>query len=163
MTLARKTKPSLPAIYADIYGLIICEMAFGSRFLLNENRTLVERYLEKPTGKAILNSLKLLWSMRGKIEDEEVDKFVDQLYEATKSAQNITGEEYAKSLLILRVMAAKEEVRKAIEKRVRRDAKTHPHLYAGLATQKKQLSITEEQRRRAKARRKRSYIPHSLI
>lgn len=69
-------------------------------------------------------------------------KSVDQLYEATKSAQSITGEQYAKSLLILRVMAAKEEVRKAIEKRVRRDAETRPHLFAGLAPQKKQVSIT---------------------
>ncbi len=155
LTVARKTNPSLPAIYADIYTLIICEMAFGSRFLLNEERMLVERYLEKPTGKTILNSLKLLWSMRGKIEDEEVDKFVGQLYEVTKSAQNITGEEYAKSLLLLRVMAAKEEVRKAIEKRVQRDVKTRPYLFAGLASVKKRVSITEEQRRKARAKRKR--------
>lgn len=154
LTVARKTNPSLPAIYADIYTLIICEMSFGSRFLLNEDRTLVERYLEKPTGKTILNSLKLLWSMRGKIEDEEVDKFVGQLYEATKSAQNITGEEYAKSLLLLRVMAAKEEVRKAIEKRVRKELRTHPHLFAGLAPRKKQISITEEQRSKARKRKK---------
>jgi len=38
------------------------------------------------------------------------------------------------------------EVGKAIEKRVRRDAKTHPNLFAGLAPRKKQVSITEEQR-----------------
>lgn len=156
LTIARKTNPSLPAIYADIYSLIICEMAFGSRFLLNEERMLVERYLEKPTGKTILNSLKLLWSMRGKIEDEEVDKFVGQLYEATKSTQQITGEEYAKSLLLLRVMAANEEIRKAIEKRVRRDLKIHPHLFAGLALVRKQVSITEGQKRKARAKKKKS-------
>lgn len=158
LTVARKTNPLLPAIYADIYSLIICEMAFGSRFLLNEERMLVERYLERPTGKTMLNSLKLLWSMREKIEDEEVDKFVGQLYEATKSAQKITGEEYAKSLLMLRIMAAKKEVRKAIEKRVRRDAKTHPHLFAGLAPIKKQVSITEEQRRKARVKRRKKQI-----
>lgn len=156
LTVARETNPTLPAIYADVYTLIICEMAFGSRFLLNEERTLVERYLEKPTGKTILNSLKLLWSMREKIEDEEVDKFVVQLYEATKSAQEITGEEYAKSLLLLRIMAANKEVRKAIEKRVRKDAKIHPYLFARLAPVKKRVSITEEQRRKAKARKGKS-------
>jgi hypothetical protein len=92
--------------------------------------------------------------MRGKIEDEEVDKFVGQLYEATKSAQNITGEEYAKSLLLLRVMAAKEEVRKAIEKRVQRDAKLHPHLFARLAPVRNRVPMTEEQRQKARAKRK---------
>ncbi|MBA7468673.1 hypothetical protein ES707_03925 [subsurface metagenome] len=157
LILAREANPLMPAIYADIYSLIVCEMSFGSRFLLNENRELINIYLKNPKGKTILRSLRLLWSMKGKIEDQEVDKFAGQLYEATKTAQKITGEEYAKSLLLLRVMATKEKaVYKAIQKRVQKELRTHPHLFAKLAPQKKQMSITEEQRRKARAKRRKT-------
>lgn len=155
LTLGRKANPAMPAIYAEIYALIVCEMSFGSRFLLNEDRQLITRYLEDPTGKTILRSLRLLWSIKGKIEDPETDKFIAQLYEAAKKAQEITGEEYAKSLLLLRVMAPKErEVRKAIEKRVQRELKTNPHFFTKLAPTKKQPSITEEHKLKARARKK---------
>jgi hypothetical protein len=154
---AKERNPSVSGIYADIYTLILAEMAFGSRFLLNEARELITRYLEKPTGKNLNRGIKLLWSIKGKIEDSEKIDYINKLYEAVNKTKYISEEEYARSLLLLRIMAATDKiVFRTIEKRVQLILKNNPKAFTGIVSLSKQPSITREQKEKARIRKKKS-------
>jgi hypothetical protein len=93
--------------------------------------------------------------MAGTMEDAERDKLVGQLCEAVGKTREITAGERAKSLLLLRVMApAGSEMRKAIEKRVKRELRSNPQLFAGMAPSRKPGYLTTEERLRARKRRR---------
>jgi hypothetical protein len=144
LKLARERNPMMPAIYADLYSLILCEMSFGSRFLLNENKLAIEKLLEKPSGENLMRSLRLLWSIKDKTPADERRELLDKLYGVIKKSNELTGEEYAKCLLMIRVIALKDQViSKAIEKKLQSEFKKNPQLFSSkLINLKKQSSYT---------------------
>lgn len=142
LSLARARNPLVAEIYADIYTLIICEMSYGSRFLINESVGLINESLDDPTGKGIIHSIRLLWSIRDKIDSEASNELTSRLFEMVKRAEQVTGNEYAKSLLMLRILASREKrLHRIIEKKVRKELSGNPKLFSKLIPFKIQRSI----------------------
>lgn len=142
LSLARAKNPLVAEIYADLYTLIICEMSYGSRFLINESVELINESLDNPMGKGIIHGIRLLWSIRDKIDSEAKNELTSRLFEMIKRAEQVTGNEYAKSLLMLRILASGEKrLHRIIEKKLREELRENPKLFSKLTPFKKQRSI----------------------
>lgn len=133
LRITEKNYAKMPLIYADLYTTVICENAYGSMHLWNQEKKLIASYLASPSHEAISKALKLLWANRDRIPDDEKDSLVSKLYEKSLPLARTTEEDnslFTKNLLFLKILASKDEaVFKTIEKRIIREYRLSPVLF----------------------------------
>jgi len=161
LDLIKQRYPDMPTIYSDIYALMICETAYGSRHLWNQERRLIDEYLQEPNHEHILRAIQLLWANKDRIPQEEKDSLMKQLYAATTATTKEDIEGYARNLLLLRVLSVgNKALYKAIEKRLTRQYELHPELFERLVPSRKSgfrsKKAIEAARRKKLARKKKS-------
>lgn len=131
--IAEKHYPSMPLIYSDLYTMIICETAYGSMHLWNQEKKLIESYMESPSHEVIFKALKLIWANRDRIPKDEKDYLVGKLYEKSLLLTRTSEEAnslFTKNLLFLKILVSEDEaVFKTIEKRIAREYKLNPVLF----------------------------------
>lgn len=155
LTVAHITNQALPSIYSELYTLLLCEMSYGSRVLVQENLVLINESLQSPNIENTFFCLRLMWSIREKISNRERQALVTKVFDIIHNLTDITPEEYAKSLLLLKAIASSDRaVFNVIEKKLARQFQKNPGLFGKLAMPKKQVSITAEARERARAKKR---------
>ncbi len=131
--IVEKYYPTLPLIYCDLYTMIICETAYGSMHLWNQEKKLIESYMENPSHEIIFKAIKLIWANRDRIPEGERSYLTGRLYEKSLLLTRTSIEDnslFTKNLMLLKVLASEDEaVFKAIQKRITREYKLNPLLF----------------------------------
>ena len=141
LEFTKKRYGNMPTIYSDFYVLLICQTAYGSRHLLNQSRSLINRFLEESNQEATHKAIQLLWANKDKFSAEEKENIVNKLFDATiKAPRNSDLDEtvYSKNLIFLKVLLSGEgSTFKAIEKRLTRQYKIRPAVFGRLLPEQK--------------------------
>jgi hypothetical protein len=131
----------MPTIYSDFYVLLICQTAYSSRHLLNQSRTLINKFIEESTQESAHKAIQLLWASKDKLSAEEKGELINKLFDSIVKASidNDTDEAtYAKNLVLLKVIAGGDgSTFKAIEKRLMRQYKLRPAVFGRLLPEAK--------------------------
>jgi len=136
-----KCHGKLPIIYADWYTMAISRLSFGSRFLWSTERVLIDKYIEENSQQSIANAIHLVWSIRDKIPEDELNHLASKLLGSVAEAPKNSAEDnirYTENLLLLNVVSANDPaICKSIMKRIRRAYKLDSGLFDRLMPPKK--------------------------
>lgn len=130
LDLTKNRQPAVPLIYADLYTLLICEMAYGSRYLWKQERALIEEYLKEASQASISKAIAFLWANRDRIDPDEKNGLNEQLVLAATQAPKGDGADYARNLLLLRALSTEDKALfKNVEKRLSKQQRDSPELF----------------------------------
>lgn len=159
LEIVEKHYPGTPLIFSDLYTMLICETAFGSMHLWNEEKKLIEGYMESPSHEKVLKSLKLIWANRDRIPKDEKAYLVSKLYEKSLPLTRTSVEDnslFTKNILFLKILANEDDaIFKTIQKRITREYELNPVLFNKLLPVGKTGFRSRKAREEAKRRKDR--------
>jgi DNA polymerase III delta prime subunit len=157
--IVEKQQLRMPLIYSDFYTMLICETAYGSMHLWNQEKKLIESYLENPSHQMIFKAIKLIWANKDRIQKDEKDYLVGKLYEKSLPLTRTNIEDnslFTKNLLFLKILANEDEdIFKSIQKRISREYKLNPVLFNRLLPAGRTGFRSSKAREEAKRRKER--------
>ncbi|MCD4670000.1 MAG: AAA family ATPase [Actinomycetia bacterium] len=96
-----KNEKPIPKIYADFLVLLFSDLSFGSRFLLDRGKELIEALEDQPSYENASMMMSLLWAFQRLLSKDDIQKSINSILYVLNGVPKQNIEKKAKILSIL--------------------------------------------------------------
>ena len=138
LDLTENHRHQMPKIFADFFLLLLSDFSFRSGFLKTELKSYYESLDALATPQNVLARVPLLWALKPFLDHQEFNEIVARYAKSLEDTPNITAEEKASSLVLLRAINMDDKnMKKVLTKKLQELNKAQPGVFSKLLPTKK--------------------------